>query len=96
MGKRWRSTWHFRAVLAAELNLLECDVRNRIVDLLRDVGLPTWSPRLTARLAEQSLQDMQLHRGCHVNLVVPTNIGSATFLRAVDEIPQEALRPPFL
>jgi 2-epi-5-epi-valiolone synthase len=80
------------SVLAAELNLLECDVRNRIVDLLRDVGLPTWSPLLTETLAQQSLHDMQLHRGGHVNLVVPTGIGTATFLRQVEEIPQQPLR----
>ncbi len=80
------------AALAAELDLLECDVRNRIVALLRDVGLPTWSPLLTQTLAEQSLHDMQLHRGGCVNLVVPTGIGSATFLREVDEIPNQSLR----
>jgi len=80
------------SALAAELNLLECDVRNRIVDLLRDVGLPTWSPLLTKTLAEQSLRDIQLHRGGSVNLVVPTGIGTATFLRQLEEIPTQSLR----
>jgi glucokinase len=60
--------------------------------LLVDLDLPVWSPWLTEPLAQQSLQDAQLHRGGRVNLVVPDGIGVGGFLREAADIPDSALR----
>lgn len=39
----------------------------------------------------QALHDMQVHRGGAINLVIPTALGRADFLRRREELPAEVL-----
>jgi len=72
------------AVLANQLGLLSSEVSVRLLTLLLDVGLPVWSPLLTADLCQRGLREMTLHRGGQPNLVVPIGIGEAIVLETPD------------
>jgi 3-dehydroquinate synthase len=80
------------AAIAAESGLLPLPVRDRIIGVLARVGLPTWSPLLTQERCESALGDAARHRGGCVNLVVPTEIGRADFLRHSGEISPSLLK----
>lgn len=80
------------ATIAAESGLLPLAARDRIIGVLARVGLPTWSPLLTPERCEDALSDAARHRGGCVNLVVPTGIGRADFLRHSSEISPSLLR----
>jgi 3-dehydroquinate synthase len=60
----------------------------RVLALLQASGLPVYDAR-TCRpaLMMASLEDMHLHRGRRINLVVPTGIGSADFIRLLASLP---------
>jgi 3-dehydroquinate synthase len=77
------------AALALHLGLLDSTDYERIVHLLRAIGLPVWSPLLTPALAERAIANARRHRGGRANLVVPTAIGAATFL---DPVADDLLR----
>ena len=66
--------------LAFELGLLARTDRDRILILLRNVGLPIFAPLLTEEVALRSLVAMETHRGGHLNLVLPERVGSAVFV----------------
>lgn len=78
--------------IAAESGLLPPAVRDRIIALLRRIGLATWSPLLTLELCESALTDAARHRGGCVNLVVPAAVGRGDFLRQDAEISPALLR----
>ena len=73
------------AAVALHLDLLDASDYERIVHLLRAIGLPVWSPLLTPALVERALAHARRHRGGLANLVVPTAIGAATFIDPVDD-----------
>lgn len=73
------------ASLAVRRGMCDASVVRRMAALYRIVGLP-----LSHRLCDEdvlvgSLRDIRIHRGGDLNLVVPTAIGSATFLQEVGE-----------
>jgi 3-dehydroquinate synthetase len=96
------------SALAFELDLLSLENRNRILASLQNAGLPIYSPLLTAEKCVKALEEIEAHRGGHLNLVVPSGIGSAVFVtekrslslsvlqRALRFLDQEACGPqPF-
>lgn len=70
--------------IATRLGLLEAALRDRVITLLRTNGLPTDSSLLTLDRCEDSLRQAALHRGGRANLVLPTSLGRATFINALD------------
>ena len=68
------------ASVATSLDLLSANDRDAILDAFLKVGLPIYSPYLTTRLCVEALREASLHRGGRSRLVLPTSIGSATFL----------------
>jgi 3-dehydroquinate synthetase/predicted NBD/HSP70 family sugar kinase len=78
--------------IAAEMGVLERPVRDRIVSLLVEAGLPIYTPLLTRQLCLSAFEDTMKHRGGAVNLVVPTAIGKAFFLEQSQEVSAPALR----
>lgn len=64
----------------------------RIVRLFQAVGLPILAPEICSlAMMERSLDAMFLHRGQRINLVIPTGIGSADFVRRREELPNDVL-----
>jgi 3-dehydroquinate synthase len=74
------------SALAFELGLLSIEDRNRILRLLRDAGLPICSPLLTAENCIRALEEIEAHRGGHLNLVVPSGIGHTLFITEKQEL----------
>ena len=66
--------------LSARLGLLSSNERDRIVDLLDTCGLGISQHALSGDRLAAALDDVIDHRGGDLNLVVPTGIGSCTFL----------------
>jgi 3-dehydroquinate synthase len=80
------------AALSVELGRLSRDAMNRVLSCLHSAGLPVWHDELTPDLCLRALRDAEEHRGGNVNLVIPTAIGSCTFVRSMDEISESLLR----
>ena len=80
--------------LARVMKILEAHTAFRILQALTETELPIWSEHLTSELCMRALADCALHRGGRPNLVVPIDIGKATFL--VDESTIAALLPDAL
>ncbi len=79
------------AAIAFCLDMLDRTALERILDVLRSAGLPTFTPRLDLALCLEALSEARRHRGGRINLVVPTGIGRTAFLRRRKEIPRSAL-----
>jgi 3-dehydroquinate synthase len=77
--------------LSAELGLVAPASRDRILALLRRLGLPVASPLLTVDLCRRALEQAALHRGGRPNLVLPADSGPARFLEAADAIGADVL-----
>lgn len=79
--------------IAAVQGLCEYSCLTRLQSIYDAVGLPRTSEALTMRLIKASFDDASKHRDGNLNLVVPTAIGSATFVQSVaaDNV-REALR----
>ncbi|MGD9723371.1 MAG: sedoheptulose 7-phosphate cyclase [Pirellulales bacterium] len=75
------------AAIARELGLLPAEEFEAIVRLLLDLNLPVGSPLLDARTCLEALAEAARHRGGRPNLVVPAGIGSANFIRNLEELP---------
>jgi 2-epi-5-epi-valiolone synthase len=73
------------------LGLLSCVDRDRILSLLLGVGLPIYSHLMTPERCSRALDEIEAHRGGHVNLVVPRGIGKAVFLADKGQVPQAVL-----
>jgi 3-dehydroquinate synthase len=82
--------------LAVELGMLDEEDALRIVAVLMQLGLPTNHELLDAALCRRAVRSVVLHRGGRLNLVVPTAIGSADFVRdpaiITDEVLERGLR----
>ncbi len=81
----------FSTVYAARTGLCSDQVAARVLNLLRTIGLPIAHPMFTRRLVERALTAAQKHRGGAPNWVVPHAIGSATFIRDLGEIDDQAI-----
>jgi 3-dehydroquinate synthase len=81
----------YSAVLASDLGLLSCAACQRILAAIASAGLPIYSPDLTGELAEHSLREAARHRGGRPNLVLPVDIGAATFIEHVQDLPPALL-----
>jgi 3-dehydroquinate synthase len=77
--------------LAYRLGMISEYYSESILTVLTDVGLPIFSYLLNSELCIRALQDCSRHRGGCVNLVVPSGIGSATFIDKTDLIPQDCV-----
>jgi 2-epi-5-epi-valiolone synthase len=80
------------SAVAFELDLLSLDDRNRILRSLRNAGLPIYSPLLTAENCVKALDEIEAHRGGHLNLVVPSGIGSVLFITEKRSLPSSVLQ----
>jgi 3-dehydroquinate synthetase len=80
----------FTCVLAERLGIMTPRESDSFVTLLADVGLPINSPLLTTALCEHAMSHAAAHRGGRLNMVVPTEIGSATFLQ-IESLPEGVL-----
>jgi 3-dehydroquinate synthetase/quercetin dioxygenase-like cupin family protein len=80
------------ATIAQMLGICSADDRDRIVDLLTDLGLPVFD-RATCRpeLMRTALTSAWERRGRHLNLVVPTTVGDFTFIRDLADVPDPVL-----
>jgi 2-epi-5-epi-valiolone synthase len=78
------------AVRLGRLREQDCD---RIMALLLASGLPLADSSLCVPdLMMLALRDVHLHRGRQINLVIPTAIGRADFLRTLEDVPPEVLQ----
>jgi 2-epi-5-epi-valiolone synthase len=69
-------------MISAELNLMPASDANAVITLLQDIGLPISSPELSLELCREAIRHAVAHRDGALNLVVPTSIGNASFLRS--------------
>lgn len=78
--------------IAVHLGLLDEQACERILQLLLASGLPIYDAATChpERLYE-ALREMHLHRGQRINLVVPTGIGRADFIRLLENLPISVL-----
>jgi 2-epi-5-epi-valiolone synthase len=77
--------------LGAELGLLGERDLETVLDTMVHLGLPVHTPLCTLDAALEAIAATVQHRDGALNLVVPTAIGSATFVRMPAEIPRRAL-----
>jgi 3-dehydroquinate synthase len=79
------------AGIAFELGLVSARERDRILSLLVNSRLPTYSSLLTADGCQRALAETEAHRGGHLNLVVPNGIGSAMFVGDKERLTSQVL-----
>jgi 3-dehydroquinate synthetase len=73
------------------LGFLSCADQDRILRLLLGVGLPIFSHLLNLECCSKALDEIEAHRGGHLNLVIPRGIGKAVFLPKKEQVPQAVL-----
>jgi 3-dehydroquinate synthase len=81
----------FTSAVGVELGLLDEGDLETVLETLIRVGLPVHTPLLTVEAALTAIDAAVRQRDGALNLVVPTGIGSATFVRSPHEIPRGAL-----
>lgn len=69
--------------IAAVQGLCDYTCLTRLQSVCDAVGLPRKSETLTVRLIKAAFEDASRHRDGNLNLVVPTGIGTATFVQSV-------------
>ncbi|MGW0769150.1 sedoheptulose 7-phosphate cyclase [Streptomyces sp. NPDC002676] len=80
------------AHLARLLSLADDETCDRIVRLLRRIGLPVFDPgTCTPELMTQALRASWQRRGRKLHLVVPTGIGKAAFVEELEDVPGDVL-----
>ncbi|WP_225828538.1 sedoheptulose 7-phosphate cyclase [Streptomyces naphthomycinicus] len=80
------------AHLARLLGLADDETCARVVRLLRRIGLPVFDPgTCTPELMTQALRASWQRRGRKLHLVVPTGIGTAAFVRELEDVPGDVL-----
>ncbi|MFF5537224.1 sedoheptulose 7-phosphate cyclase [Streptomyces cinerochromogenes] len=80
------------AHLARLLGLADQETCDRIVRLLRRIGLPVFDPATcTPELMTQALRASWQRRGRKLHLVVPTDIGKAAFVEELEDLPEDVL-----
>ena len=77
--------------VATRLGHMDPVARDRVLEVLTQLGLPTSSSLLTDDLLEEALLESQRHRGGKLNLVVPQAIGRSWFLDEIDRLPLDLL-----
>ncbi|MDR6978445.1 3-dehydroquinate synthase [Streptomyces sp. 3330] len=81
------------AHLARLLGLVDAESCERLVTLLRRIGLPVFDPATcTPELMTQALEASWQRRGRKLHLVVPTGIGKADFVERLEDVPADMLR----
>lgn len=81
------------AHIARLLGLTDADTCERLVRLLRRIGLPVYDARTcTPELMAHALRASWERRGRKLHLVVPTAPGKAAFVDELTDVPQELLR----
>lgn len=81
------------AHLARLLGLVDEESCERVVNLLRRIGLPVFDPdTCTPELMTQALRASWQRRGRKLHLVVPTGIGKADFVEQLEDVPADVLR----
>jgi 3-dehydroquinate synthase len=80
------------AHLARLLGLADDETCDRVVRLLRRIGLPVFDPgTCTPELMTQALRASWQRRGRKLHLVVPTGIGKAAFVEELEDVPEGVL-----
>ncbi|MFF9818681.1 sedoheptulose 7-phosphate cyclase [Streptomyces sp. NPDC014006] len=80
------------AHLARLLGLADEETCDRIVRLLRHIGLPVFDPgTCTPELMARALRASWERRGRKLHLVVPTAIGKAAFVEELQDVPGDVL-----
>lgn len=79
------------ATIAAQAGLMSWDARERVVELVWQIGLPIFTPVLTEELCIRALGEAARHRGGQTNLVLPSTIGRGVFVDDVRDLPATAL-----
>ncbi|GGW63337.1 3-dehydroquinate synthase [Streptomyces lucensis JCM 4490] len=80
------------AHVARLLGLADDETCERVVRLLRRIGLPVFDPlTCTPGLMTQALRASWQRRGRKLHLVVPTGIGKAAFVEELEDLPGEVL-----
>ena len=78
--------------IAVLLDLLDEESCQRILTLLRRVGLPIFHQQTcTPAQMHRALRDAFERRARQINLVVPTSVGAATFVRKPADLPDRIL-----
>jgi 2-epi-5-epi-valiolone synthase len=72
--------------LAYRLGVLDRATRTRVLDLIYRLGLPIHWPELRPEALRASLPSVVRHRDGALNLVLPSGIGTATFLKDLREL----------
>jgi 3-dehydroquinate synthetase len=80
------------STISHRLGLISEDDFIRIISVIESVGLPRFSSVVTLDLCVEAMKESARHRGGSVNLVLPTRIGGATFLRRCDHLPKNVLQ----
>ncbi|MFJ4694332.1 sedoheptulose 7-phosphate cyclase [Streptomyces sp. NPDC088766] len=81
------------AHLARLLGLVDEESCERLVTLLRRIGLPVFDPATcTPELMTRALEASWQRRGRKLHLVVPTGIGKADFVERLEDVPADVLR----
>jgi 3-dehydroquinate synthetase len=76
------------ARIAVRLGLMEEADCERVLELLVTCGLPVYDAHTCQpALLQEALHEMHLHRGRKINLVIPTGIGRADFVRELAQLP---------
>jgi 3-dehydroquinate synthase len=75
------------SLLASGRGTMTAHESGRVVSLLQSMSLPVWSEHLTPETCRLALEEASRHRGGRTNLVLPVGIGSATFVRDSQDIP---------
>ena len=68
------------ATIAAVAGLLTWPERERVISLIRSIGLPIHTPLLNEALCERALGEARRHRAGESNLVLPVRIGGGAFV----------------
>lgn len=79
------------AVISHKIGILEEVELNYIISTILAIGLPIYASHLTVNLCRKALLEAALHRGGSPNLVLPTEIGCATFLKSTNDLPENIL-----
>ena len=81
----------FCCELARDIGLMTAESCERAITCIRTSELPTSSELLTKERVLQAFDEATRHRDGALNLVVPTEIGRATFIESKNEISDESL-----
>jgi 2-epi-5-epi-valiolone synthase len=77
--------------LGTELGMLSVTDLNTVLDALQRLGLPIYTSLCTLDTALEAIEATVLHRDGALNLVVPTGLGNATFVRGPDDVGRDVL-----